>query len=119
MPSSVKLNKAGDLIEIQSYGVVTKEHIAESIARVKELNKKSAISIILVDTSKQEKLPDAFELIKLANTFPTQMKVALLITESQPTKDGIHFVETANLNRGVDVKYFTDKQQAVQWLRNN
>ena len=119
MPSSVKLNKAGDVIEIQSYGVVTKENIAESITKIKELNANTTVSTILVDTTEQEKLPDAFKLLELAKTFPRGMKVAMLIKETQPTKKDIHFVETANLNRGVDVKYFTDINQAMDWLRNN
>ena len=119
MPSSVKLNKAGDVIEIQSYGVVTKENIAESITKIKELNANTTVSKILVDTTKQEKLPDAFKLLELAKTFPRDLKVAMVINDTQPTKTDIHFVETANLNRGVDIKYFTDINQATHWLRNH
>ena len=119
MPSSVKLNKAGDLIEIQSYGEITKENIAESITKIKEFNANTIVSKILVDTTKQEKLPDAFTLLELAKTFPSGMKVAMLIKETQPTINDIHFVETTNLNRGVDIKYFTDINQAMHWLRNH
>ncbi len=116
MPSSVYVNETENYIEIKSYGIVTKEGIAKSLAKVKEYHKSMGINNIIIDTTEQDKMPNAIEIIELASTFPRGIKFALIAEESQSTSKDIHFVETASINRGVDVKSFYSKRQAIQWL---
>ena len=41
-----------------------------------------------------------------------------MIQQSQMTVEDISFAETVGVNRGVKIKIFHEKEQALQWLDN-
>ena len=116
MPDKVQVNKDQKFILVQSYGVVTREDIAESIASVREIFDNEGINKVLVDTTGQEKMPNTIDTYELFAEFPRAFRLALLIQQSQVTARDIAFVETVGFNRGVQMKIFHDKEQALRWL---
>ena len=52
MPDKIRVNDARGIIEVQSYGEVTKKDIAESISKIQQILKTKGINEILVDTTK-------------------------------------------------------------------
>jgi hypothetical protein len=116
MPDEIRVNEDRGIIEVHSYGMVSKEDIAESITKVRQILNVKQISKILVDTTKQETMPSTIDTFELFSTFSLEFKLALLIEQSQMTAEDITFAETVGVNRGVRVKIFHEKKQALQWL---
>jgi hypothetical protein len=116
MPDKVHVNREQKLIQVQSYGVVTRDDIAESIASIREIFDSEGINKVLVDTTGQEKMPNTIDTFELFAAFPRAFRLALLIQQSQVTERDIAFAETVGFNRGVQVKIFHDKEPALRWL---
>ena len=118
MPDKIRVNEELGIIEVQSYGMVSKEDIAESITQVRHIFDTKGLNKVLVDTTRQETMPSTVGIYDLFSTFPRKFKLAMLIEESQATKKDISFAETVGSNRAVQVKIFHEKEQALHWLDN-
>ena len=116
MPDKVRVNEELGVIEVDSFGNVVKNDIAQSIASVRDILAERNISKILVDARRQEAMPSTQSIFELFSTFPREFKVAILIAESQMTSDDLSFVETVSMNRGISIRGFAQKEQALQWL---
>ena len=79
MPDRIRLNEDHGVIEVQSYGQVSKKDIAESISKVREVLSSKGISKILVDTTKQETMPSTTDIYMLFSDFPREFRLALLM----------------------------------------
>jgi hypothetical protein len=118
MPDEVRLNEEMGIIEVNSYGVVTKDDILGSIEKIQQIQSESGIDKLLVDTTRQETLPSPIEIFELFSVYPREIKTALLVNTSQTTAKDVEFVETVALNRGKHMKVVHDREQALQWLDN-
>ena len=116
MPDEVKVNEECGIIEIRSYGEVTKEDIAHSIAEVCRLNLEKGINKVVVDTTEQEQLPGTMGMYELFSLFPRDLRVALVSEDLQPTARDIHFIETVAQNRGIKIRVFPSKEESLNWL---
>lgn len=117
MPDRVELNAALGIIEIESFGVVTKADILDSIEKIKQIQEDTGVENLLVDTTGQETLPNPIEIFEIFSVYPREIKTALLVVESQATARDVDFVETVAANRGKRMKIFHDRQQAQDWLQ--
>ncbi len=116
MPDLLTINKDENIIEIKSYGVVSKNDIKESIAKIKQIYNEIGINKIIVDTTKQESMPDTMGIFDIFTTFPRDFKVALIRNDGQVTSEDIHFIETIAHNRGIMIKAFSSIDDAKEWL---
>ena len=116
MPDTIRVNQALGIIEIESFGKVSKEDIAGSIARVREVFEEQGINRVLVDTTGQESMPGTLSIYDLFSTFPQEVRVALLVGSSQATGQDLSFVETVSRNRRIEVKIFEDRDEALRWV---
>jgi len=116
MPDRIRLNEGLGIIEVDSYGSVTKEDIAGSISGVRRILEEKGINRILVDTRGQEAMPGTVSIFELFSRFPLGFKVALLVKKSQPTSADQSFVETVAVNRGIQIQIFHRKTEALEWL---
>ena len=121
MPEEVKLNKEEGIIEVSSYGVVTKQDIINSVDIVLKINRDTGIDKVLVDTREQTLMPSSIEIVELfAEKFPHDMKVAVITSEEQATKRDIDFAEIIAANRFFDkFRMFPSKEQAMAWLNQS
>ncbi len=118
MPDRIQVDEDRGIIEVESYGVVSKEDIAESITKVRQLLNEKGINRILVDTTGQETMPDTIGIFDLFSTFPREFRLALLVQKSQATAEDIRFLETVGVNRGILVQIFHEGEKALQWLNS-
>jgi ethanolamine utilization protein EutP (predicted NTPase) len=118
MPDRIEVNEDVGIIKVESYGVVSKEDIANSITKIRQILNEKGINKILVDTTKQETMPSTYGIFDLFSTFPREFRLALLTQQSQATAEDISFVETVGVNHGVQVKIFHEEEQALQWMVN-
>ena len=116
MPDEIRVDEELGIIEVRSYGEVSKEDIAKSIAEVRHIFATKGIDKIFVDTTKQENMPGTVQIYDLFRSFPREFKLALLMQEPQATERDIAFAETVASNRGAQVKIFYEKERALAWF---
>ena len=90
MPDTVELNRQLKIIEVHSFGTVSDRDLESSIAAVNKIKDETGINAILVDTTEQESLPD--------------------------TAEDIRFIETVAHNRGIQIRIFSARKEALDWL---
>ena len=118
MPDTVSLNEDTGIITVESHGVVSEKDIGESIEKVRKILNEKGMNRILVDTTRQEIMPDTMGIFRLFSTFPRDFKLAVLRKPSQVTADDLVFAENVGANRGVQIRLFEEESQALQWLNN-
>lgn len=116
MPDEVRFNREQNVIEVKSYGVVTKADISNSIKLIQQIQQETGVDKLLVDTTGQESLPNAIEIFEIFSVYPGEIKTALLVNKSQTTADDVEFVETVALNRGKSMQVHYDRELALRWL---
>lgn len=116
MPDRVQFNKALGIIEVESFGVVTKADIKDSIEQIQQLQEEHDVSLLLVDTTRQDTIPNPIEIFEIFSVYPRDIRTALLVVKSQATARDVDFVETVATNRGKPIKVFYSSQQALDWL---
>ena len=113
MPDVIKINEESDIVEIKSFGVVSEKNIKSSIAKVTQINEEIGINKVLVDTTEQESMPNIIDIFFLFSRFPRDLRVALLANQDQSTLKEILFSETVAVNRGITVKIFQLRDEAL------
>ncbi len=102
---------------IQSFGEVSEANLKDSIAKVTQLAGQEKIDKVLVDATEQEAMPSTLEIFTLFSGFPSHIQVAVITHETQPTRQDIYFAETVAQNRGKQIKMFTARTAALDWLK--
>ena len=116
MPDRVHVNEELGIIEVESYGVVSKDDIAQSIAEARQILEERELRRILVDTTNQQAMLDTTSIFELFSTFPGDFKIAVLVQPSQITAEDVSFAETVAANRGIHIRIFSKRETSLQWL---
>ncbi len=116
MPDIIELNPEKRIIEIRSYGTVEGGDIENTIKLITKINEQSGVDKVLVDTTEQESMPSTFREFSIFSELPRIFRIALLANQDQPTAEDIRFVETVARNRGIQMKIFNTRKEALEWL---
>jgi hypothetical protein len=116
MPEVLKVNQSLNMVEVRSFGVVSKEDIIHTISNVLSIYHDTGIFKALAETTQVQKLPGLADLYRVFSTFPKEIKLAILVTKSQATLRDFSFIETVALNRGATIKLFYENKKAHKWL---
>lgn len=117
MPENITINKELGIIEVHSYGNVTREDLDLSLVTVKQIKEDTEIKRVLIDTTEQEKMPSIMDIFEFVEKLPETFRFAIVASEKQPTKDNHDFLETAAANRLLNVKKFFSRKEAIDWLK--
>lgn len=117
MPDELYVDEATSIIKVRSYGIVSKNDIADSMEKTRQIMEQKGINKVLVDTLDQEKMPGTFDVFQLFSTLPQNLRAALVVQENQVTAEGQKFAETVCLNRGIQVRIFRSTDEALHWLQ--
>ena len=122
MPWSVTYNPSLDIIEEVFCGAVSALEFREAVSRRISLERETGSTNILNDISEVEVGASVFDLLN----FPGKqyheegsnrnVRMALIMPRSKKSRDLAEFFVTACLNRGWQVKEFTARQKAIDWL---
>jgi len=118
MPEDITVNKKLGIIEVNSYGKVTHEDSLASLATLEALIKETAILKVLSDTQKQDSAPSTFNIYDFGVNLPRQLKIAIIASKDQTTSQDVTFLDNVAHNRGVNIKIFSSRNEALEWLRN-
>ncbi len=117
MPDEILINETLGIIEISSYGKVTRYNIEKSFEKTNELHETTGINKILVDTTRQESMPGTFDIFEIFSKIPSQAWIALIKNKHQATWPDIRFSETVAFNKGLyNLRVFDNKSDAIDWL---
>ena len=117
MPESITINKDLGIIEVHSYGDVTREDLDLLLATVNKIGEDIGIRMVLVDTTEQKTMPSFSNIFDFVEKLPPTIRIAIVVSEKQATKDALEFLETIAVNRCFTVKKFLSRKEAIDWLK--
>ena len=59
------------------------------------------------------------DLTKITQKIPEQVKDAIILPHSPQAADNIRFFETVAINRGLNIRLFKNREDALEWLLEN
>ena len=122
MPKHVHVHKNKGLLEIIYTGEVTEEDLADDRDVGERLCRKNGPKKVLVDCSKVHQAPPTVPLFDHGSLIArspvlSQLKQAIVVPEAI-AKDA-YFLETISQNRGVPMRFFTTRAEALKWLKES
>ncbi len=118
MPYSIELMADRKYVSLVMTGNLTKKDFENSREEIANLLADHNLSWLLVDGAqgaKEISLSEDFQFIKdLKLHFPVDVRIALVVSSDEFQNN--RFVEDVSQNRGINLKAFMDKSQAVDWL---
>jgi hypothetical protein len=122
MPSNVKLNEDLGLIETIYSGCLTDDDVKDAATKALSMVPQGVPGRFLVDLSEVEDLKlTTLEIHSLPKRWvslqaDTRNKSAVLTPEAEPVMSAARFYETTCRNHGWNVRAFTQRQDAIDWL---
>ncbi|OQA26609.1 MAG: hypothetical protein BWY59_01321 [Verrucomicrobia bacterium ADurb.Bin345] len=116
MPEHIKLNKKLGIIEVDSHDKVSYEEGVASLASLQTLMAETGIRKVLVDTRRQKFNPDLFKVYDFGKRLPNSAQIAVMVSQKQPTREAISLLNDVAHNRGVNVRVFGSRSEALEWL---
>jgi len=122
MSKRVHILKDKGLLEIVYTGEVTPEDLAEDRDTGERVFSEERLSKVLVDCSEVHFSPSTIPLLEHATGIARsrvlkRVKHAIVVPEAI-VKDA-RFLETISRNRGVNMRYFVTRAEALEWLKEN
>lgn len=119
MPEEVHANKDLRVIEVRLYGVVSREDLFSALELTKALLRETNINKVLVDTSEEEELPNILVLEDFGTSIPRYMKVAMVVTDGQPTAMRARHIGNIASVKGAKTATFATREDALAWLNSH
>ena len=121
MPSQVKHLTDLPVIEIVYFGLVTPADLSASIADALKLVEQGRLIRILTDCSRMEDGHSIVDLLEnmmqlVAEDLILNLREAVITGPHPSAAANVRFWETAGQNRGMNVKLFKDRSEALVWL---
>lgn len=117
MPDELTINHSAGIIEIRSYGAVSKEDIGSSMSEIQRVRENDGLDRVLVDATEQDSMPRTFDIFDLFSTFPRNIRCAIIVVKKQHNFPDLRFAETVSVNNNVDLRLFETRESAIDWLK--
>ena len=119
MPREFLVDRKKRCLFIRVFGSVTNDESKKALQRVRQLCQKNNLHRVLIDHRAVEALPETQELFDLAQQFVESLgrmiRFAVIQASGQVLADE-GFFETVVLNRGGQLRLFTERSEAEAWL---
>ncbi len=125
MQSTVEYNPELGVVMFKYVGRVTVENFKKETIVGLDLAKKNNTNLFLIDDTDLEDAGSIFDLYDLPKFYEEigadrNSKVALILPPpGTAAAEDAHFYETTCQNQGWQVKVFSERQEAINWLLNN
>ena len=122
MPWQTRLLEPERIVESTFSGLLSPAELVAGFTASVALGKQSDILLFLADCTALEGGHSLLDVFSLLNMFESvgldrRVKEAVLLGKSTPAADRLEFYETACRNRGYTVRLFSDRDEAVAWLK--
>ena len=118
MTGELKVNRGLEIIELRSYGAVSREEVIESMNKINQLSEETGIKLLLVDSRQVDAMPSTVDQFELTSKFPRFLKMAVLILADAELLETYKFGETVGFNRGIPIRIFVSESEAIEWLKS-
>jgi hypothetical protein len=116
VPEDIRVNKELEIIEIVSQGKVGYENGKSTLSMLLELIRESGIKKVLADTRGQDFKPSTINIYEFGMLLPRNVMIAVVVSKDQPTARDVSFLDDVAFNRGVTMKLFASRAEALVWL---
>ena len=110
------------IVEAKNIGQVSEDELKMVTSQAFDLGKVNNSILFLVNSSELDEIPliDLYFLPNLYNElgFDRRSKIAHLLPKNIDAAENAQFYEDVLINRGWQVKSFTDREEAIIWLTN-
>jgi hypothetical protein len=118
MPVELFVNKDLGVIDVRSYGIVTRKDLFSALELSNALRVKSNINKVVVDTSEEKELPTVLDLDDFGSSIPRSVKTAIIITDEQPMAMRSRFFVNIASVKGANIDMFSTREDALKWLNS-
>jgi hypothetical protein len=121
MPWQIDLHAHHPIVETRYSGFMTPAELSAAVQETIQAAKNNERSLFLGDCTELEgghSLFDLYGLVDmiLASGLAHKVKEAIVLPTLPDAAERVEFWETACLNRGIKVKIFANRQDAIGWL---
>jgi hypothetical protein len=107
------------IILVTCRGEVTRNDLDKDRQAISRINREMGIDRVLVDATAAVKAPSELPLYEhgrslAENGIPRSIRYAILV--SRDVEEDVRFLETTSRNRGVDMRVFKSRDEALSWL---
>lgn len=117
MPYELNVNRESGIIELRSFGSVSREEVIESMKEIVHLSTEIGIVLLLVDSRQTTAMPNTIDVFDVTSKFPRSIKMAILVSADSELMESYLFGETVGLNRGIPIRVFVSESEALEWLK--
>jgi hypothetical protein len=118
MPEEVSILEDLGIIQVDSFGEVTEGDLLASMEEVLAIHRERGFSKVFVDASRETSLPSTFPLHQFGAVLSEDgmvLKIAAVISDT--VREDLRFLETVTQNRGMQLKLFDTREEALAWLK--
>ena len=127
MPYTITHLEEKNILEAIYRGRVKPTEVMAAIAKILLLAKKHNAHLFLIDCLELkddkalvfENYKLGVDVSKIIQKIPEQVKDAIILPRSAQAADNIRFFETVAINRGLNVRLFKNREDALEWLLEN
>ena len=124
MTTTLEYNSKLHIIEIVHAGRTTEANLTAVTTKGIELTKEKNIFDVLIDVTEIELAASLFDIFNLPakqyaeKALDHRIRIGLVQPKLSKEKENAQFYETACVNRGWLVKTFSNRNDAIDWLKN-
>ena len=121
MSYEIKVNDALSIIEVKHEGPVDIDEMRAAREETAKYLTDNESRRVLVDIRNATLGPTTMELFGFNASYrdllPLDVEIAIVYSSETASREDILFVETVARNRGVLLRIFTDRNEALDWLK--
>ena len=124
MPHTVNHDPVLNIVEVILTRLITEADLREGTTQAISMQRQTGTTSYLVDIKGWDVSASFADIFEVVNTLywkeeaNRQSCIALVFPTSLSAQEAARFYETVSLNRGWNVRLCSDRQSAIDWLRN-
>ena len=104
------------IIKIVSFGEVSFKELNKQLEDILNYFEKKGLNKVFIDTDKVQEMPQTFDLYEFMSKLPMNISYAMYSEKNNQNNEALKFAETVSLNRYINIKLFSNKKEALDWL---
>jgi hypothetical protein len=119
MPETITVHDDLEIIEVHSFGQVTKQDLLQSLQAVDQIYQTRGYNKVLIDAQEEEGIPNAIDLFMFGDSMGkayVSKTGRFAVVTSEATRKDLEFLAKTSQDRGMKVDVFMSVDEAIDWL---
>ena len=117
MGESTRFSETYKVIEVVAPAGTGLASLSIELGEILTLQKTHNVNRVLIDVSNVEAISSLIEIYNFMSNLPRELSYAICASEDQQVFSDLEFAENVSVNRGIRVKIFTGRKDALTWLQ--